>query len=377
MRRNSNKLDDKMAASLPVPAKGYKLYFDAQVAGFGVRVTSAGARAYILNYRAEGVERRMTIGTVGEWQCTTARAEAKRLKRDVYHGADPLGDKQARRELPTMSTLMDDFERDYFPRLRPASLKPYGNAARAIRAEWKNKPVVELRPADVDAFHARLSRRAPVLANLSLSVLSRALSLAVRWGWTAQNVARGVERNPEVARERYLSPAEIATLSGVLAKFPDRTIANVVRLLMLTGARKGEVLSMRWEHLDLIAGVWTKPASLTKQKRAHRIPLSAAAVAVLTGIDQTSEHVFPSKQGKALVSIQRPWAAICNACGFTDVRVHDLRHTYASVLVQSGLSLVIVGKLLGHSSPQITARYAHLSDDPLREATERAAAAMG
>lgn len=372
MRRNSNILNDKLAASLPAPEKGYQLYFDTQVPGFGVRVTATGARAYILNYRANGVERRMTIGSVQEWQCTTARAEAKRLKKEVYYGSDPLGEKQERRAQPTMGDLVDRFEREYFPRLRPASIKPYQNATRRIRAAWRHKPVVELTPSDVDAFHNGLSRATPVLANLVLSVLSRTLALAVRWGWTPTNVAKGVERNAETNRERYLTPAEIERLSQVLASWPDRRVANVVRLLMLTGARKGEVLSMRWEHIDAEAGVWTKPASLTKQKKVHRVPLSAAAMAVLSTIDRTSEYVFPSHKGKPLATIQGPWADICKAAGLVDFRCHDLRHTYASVLVQAGLSLAIVGKLLGHSSPQITQRYAHLSDSPLRAATERA-----
>lgn len=373
MRRNINELTDKTVLALDPPAKGYQLYFDSKVAGFGVRVTAAGARAYILNYRANGIERRLTIGAVGEWQCATARAEAKRLKKEVYFGDDPLAAKQARRELMTMGELLDEYERDYFPRLRKSSLKPYGNAVKAIRKEWKNKPVVELTHAEVDTFHARLSRATPVLANTTLSVLSRALSIAVRRGHATTNVAKGVERNPNVARERYLTQAEIETLSKTLERWSDVRAANVIRLLLLTGARKGEVLAMRWEHLDLASALWVKPASLTKQKRVHRVPLSSAAVALLESIPREGECVFPSRESH-LRRIESPWAAICKACKLEDFRIHDLRHTYASVLIGTGLSLAIVGKLLGHSQPQTTARYAHLADDPLREATERAAA---
>lgn len=375
MRRNSIKLDDKIAASLEPPTKGYNLYFDAQVAGFGVRVTAAGARAYVLNYRADGVERRMTIGSVGEWQCTTARNEAKRLKRDVYHGADPLGEKHARRELPTVGELLDLVEVDYFHKLRPSSRSAYSIAIRSIREAFGKRPVTDLTHGDVDAFHARLSRGTPIMANTTLAVFSKALSVAVRRGWAVSNVAKGVERNPGVARERYLSPAELERLSKVLDNWPDRRVANIIRILLLSGARKGEVLSMKWEHLALNEGVWTKPAAVVKQKRIHRIPLSTAAIQLLQSIERTSEWVFPSRDSH-LKSLNEPWAAICKACGFTDVRIHDLRHTYASVLIGTGMSLAIVGKLLGHSKPQTTARYAHLADDPLREATERVATAL-
>ncbi|MDX9982224.1 MAG: site-specific integrase, partial [Lentisphaeria bacterium] len=202
-----------------------------------------------------------------------------------------------------------------------------------------------------------------------------------------------------------LSGEEIAALTKALAAHEDQQAANIIRLLILTGARKGEVLSARWEQFDLQAGVWTKPGATTKQKTTHRVPLSKAACELLEGITdgaetkatekdrkvEPSDFVFPGRTGGHRVEIKTAWRELCVAAGLvarTEVRgadglevrltptarIHDLRHTYASLLVSSGLSLPIVGALLGHTQPATTHRYSHLMDNPLRAATERVGA---
>jgi integrase len=147
-------------------------------------------------------------------------------------------------------------------------------------------------------------------------------------------------------------------------------------MLLLTGARRGEVLSMKWNDIDLDRGIWVKPGSTTKQKTEHRVPLSKPALRLLAEIQikgENSAHVFPGLAGHR-VEIKKDWAEICRSAGITNARMHDLRHTFASVLASEGLSLPVIGALLGHSQVQTTARYSHLFDDPLRQATERAGA---
>ena len=212
-----------------------------------------------------------------------------------------------------------------------------------------------------------------------VSILSKMFSLAIRWQWRSDSPTRGIERNPELKRHRYLSGDELGRLSIALAAHGDQQAANIVRLLLLTGSRLGEVLGMRWEQLDLDAGVWVKPSTLTKQKLEHRVPLSAPVRQLLTELRSMAPagatFVFP---GAGATGYRNPpykdWVAICEAAGIVDARMHDLRHTYASVLVSAGLSLPVIGALLGHSHPETTARYAHLFDDPLRAATERVGA---
>ena len=202
-------------------------------------------------------------------------------------------------------------------------------------------------------------------------------SLAVRWQMRDDNPCRGVERNHEERRYRYLSGDELRRLTDALVAHPGPT-ANAVRLLLLTGARRGEVLTATWDQFDLESGVWVKPSSHTKQKREHRIPLSAPARQLLADMRagiKDSPYVFPARSGDGpMTEVKKGWAGLCKAADIKGVRPHDLRHTYASVLASAGLSLPVIGALLGHTQPSTRSRYAHLFDDPLRAATERAAA---
>jgi integrase len=212
-----------------------------------------------------------------------------------------------------------------------------------------------------------------------MAVLSKMFALGIRWHMRESNPAKGIERNTEYHRRRYLSGEELVRLTKALAKHPDKEAANTIRLLLLTGARRGEVLSMRWD--DIADGVWSKPPSSTKQKEHHQIPLSAPALQLLADIRKRqrprAEFVLPSHGTSGhRVELKKDWAALCKAAGIEGLRVHDLRHSYASQLVSGGASLPLIGALLGHSNPATTHRYAHLFRDPLKEATERVGAVI-
>jgi integrase len=161
-----------------------------------------------------------------------------------------------------------------------------------------------------------------------------------------------------------ISTQEIERLCDALDKYSNQSVANAIRLMLLSGPRKSEALTARWEDFNLELGVWTKPSHHTKQKRTEHVPLSAPAVQLLVSLKEKADgnaHLFPSDVAEQpLNEIKWAWAKLCK-----------LRHTYASHLVSSGMSLPIVGRLLGHTQPQTTARYAHLADDPLRQATNR------
>ena len=143
---------------------------------------------------------------------------------------------------------------------------------------------------------------------------------------------------------------------------------SAIRLIVLTGARKGEVLQATWRQFDLERGVWTKPSHSTKRKRSEHVPLNDQAIAFLKSLPKSGEFLFPGRQSSHLSDLKYPWAEVCDAAKLEGVRIHDLRHTYASHLVSRGVPLTMVGKLLGHTQPQTTARYAHLADSPLRAA---------
>ncbi|WP_048861870.1 tyrosine-type recombinase/integrase [Acidisphaera rubrifaciens] len=409
-------LTDADVKALAPPEAGNRIVYDAEVKGFGVRITKAGARAFILNYRAAGRERRITIGSWPDWKVRPARDHAKALKRRIDLGDDPMGDRHADRAAPTIADLADRFEAEHLPKRRPATVVDYRSILRLyVRPQLGKVRVADLRHSDVEKLHREVAKTAPIRANRTVAVLSKMLALAVKWEMRTDNPARGIERQPENKRERHLTPAELARLSDALAKHPERVSCDAIRLLLLTGARKAEVLSATWSQFDLAAGVWTKPAATTKQAKLHRVPLSAPALALLTqmhrGNLRPEDHLFPGQPHRDrkgdlvrghLAEIKRVWAAICKDAGLAErvakttkagkpvldakgqpvmvwqstVRIHDLRHTFASILASSGLSLVVIGALLGHTQASTTARYAHLLDDPLRAATERVGAVV-
>lgn len=370
------RLTDSVIKNLPSPASGNRITYDSALPGFGCRVTASGARAFILNYRTTaGRERRITIGQYPAWSLRAARDEAKRLSREVDAGRDPLAEEEAERSAPTVADLCRRYVEEHLPRKRPSSRKDDESLIeRTVMPRLCRLKVADVTFDDIERLHREMSKRTPIRANRCLSLLAKMFALAIRWRLRSDNPARGIERNPENKRTRYLNGDELARLTAALADHADQQAADIIRLLLLTGARRGEVLTMRWADLDLEAGVWTKPGATTKQKTTPRVPLSAPARQVLAGIPRTSEVVFPGRHGGHRVEIKGNWAAIRKAAGLDGVRVHDLRHSYASILASSGLSLPVIGALLGHTQPQTTARYAHLFDDPLRAATERVGA---
>jgi integrase len=377
------RLTDKIVKQLCAPGRGNKVTYDAEIKGFGCRVTAAGGRAFVLNYRrkGDGRERRYTIGNFPDWGTAAAREEAKRLKREVDAGGDPVGAHQESRAAATVADLADRFLQEYAPRKRPSTQRDYRQQiAVDIKPAIGRMKVVGVSYADIDALHRKITARgSPIHANRVLALLSKMFSLAILWRMRSDHPVKGIERNSEAERHRYLSGAELTRLTAALDGLRDQGAANAVRLLLLTGARRGEVLAARWADFDLDGGVWTKPGATTKQKTTHRVPLSAAARQLLGEMKaQTgdSEWLFPARFTPHRLDIDDAWGILRKTAGIPDVRLHDVRHTFASVLASSGLSLPIIGQLLGHTTAQTTLRYSHLLDDPLRQATERAAAVI-
>jgi integrase len=376
----TDRLTEPLVKTLPCPAKGSAVVWESLVKGFGICVTAAGARSFVLNYRrrGDGLQRRFVIGSYPDWSVGAAREEAKRLKRAIDSGADPVGELRAHRVAPTVSDLCDRFVAEYLPRKRPSTRAGYLQHIKAeIRPKLGRLKVASVSFADVDALHRSISKRGvPYRANRTLATLSAMFSMAVKWRLRPDNPCKGIERNQEHKRRRYLSANELARLGKALGEYSDQQSADIIRLLLLTGARRGEVLQAQWQNFDLEVGRWSKPGATTKQKTLHEVPLSEAARQLLLGlrsrVPKGAEWVFPGADGSHRKDVKESWARLCRTANIKGARVHDLRHTYASVLASSGLSLPIIGQLLGHTTAQTTQRYAHLLDDVLRSATERA-----
>jgi integrase len=371
------RLTDAGVKRLPVPAQGNRITYDPSTPGFGCRVTAGGHRAFVLTYyNRAGRQRRYTIGSFPDWSVTGAREEARRLKRQIDQGGDPLADIEAERGAPTVNDLIERFVEEHVSRKRPHTQYDYRNVIeRHIRPALGGKKVAEVAWSDVDALHRKITKAGRATqANRVVAVASKMFALAIKWRLRPDNPVRGVERNQEHKRKRYLSAAELKRLTDALDRLDDQQAADIFRFCLLTGCRSGEAMSARWENVDLSAGKWSKPGSTTKQKTDHIVPLSAPAKQLLAGLRRRTNGpwVFPadSKPGHR-VTVQKTWLAVCRAAKIAGLRVHDLRHSFASQLASSGASLPLIGSLLGHSNPATTHRYAHLFDDPQREAVER------
>ncbi len=376
-------LGARLVSDLPAPDRGSKIYYDGSPVGFALRVTARGVRSFVMNYtvRTNGIRRIKTIGRHGpdNWTVKAARKEALRLRTLINEGEDPMGELHAARQAPSVAELAKRYCECRLPGMRPKTQRGDRAMLRLyVLPALGRLKVAEVRRADIAKLHRTLKDR-PIQANRVVSFCSRMFRFAIREDMRAAvNPAIGVERYPEEPRERYLSQAELVRLTEALGKCADQQPANVIRMLLLTGARRGEVEEMEWEHLDLEEGVWTKPSTHTKQKKLHRVPLNTPARELLSKVKAhglSERYVFAGRQsGKPLRDLHRAWKAICKEADIEDLRIHDLRHSYASILVSAGLSLPVIGALLGHAQPSTTARYAHLFEDPLREATERAGA---
>ncbi len=373
------KLSKRTVESI-MPADQDILVWDEALPGFGVRVKPSGVRSYIVQYRNRktGVSKRMTLGQHGPLMTfDQARKQARLILADAVRGADPVAERQAARKAPTMADLASDYlERHAIPKKRPNSIRnDRAMLQNIILPKLGRKKVEAITRRDIESIHVAMRDR-PYQANRVLAILSKMFNLAISWQWCTDNPAKGMERYDEGGRDRYLNDDELHRLCEVLARSPNQRAANAIRLQLLTGARLGEVLTAEWTDIDFDRGVWTKPSHHTKQARTEHLPLGPQALALLSAMqenaDPESPFLFPGDApGKPLQEIKKFWRTIMKETGIKDYRRHDNRHTFASHLVSSGLSLEIIGRLLGHTNPITTKRYSHLADDPLRAAATR------
>ena len=247
-----------------------------------------------------------------------------------------------------------------------------------------NMKVADVRPSHIQKLHAKVTEAgSPIMANRVIACLSKMFSLSIGWEMRGDNPCRhAVDRNTEIRRQAYLKHEEIGRLTEALKKLPSQPAADCIRLIGLTGCRRGEAMAARVDQIDLDARIWRKPASSTKQNKPHETHLSAPALELLARLVREAkqagrQYLFASRDGKGhLTDLKRSWVSLCKSAGISGVRLHDLRHTFASIAVSRGASLPLIGALLGHSSPATTARYAHLYDDPQRALAESIAAVI-
>ncbi|OYY77168.1 MAG: hypothetical protein B7Y43_11855 [Sphingomonas sp. 28-62-20] len=400
MADRSVRINKRLIDSIKPTGKD-RLIRDADLLGFGARVSALGLITYVFQYRFEGRQRRYKIGTHGSpWTPEMARLEAKRLVGLVAEGIDPQQTKFDERAELSVAELCDLYLAEGLLTRKESSI----SAARSD-IEHHVKPLLGLRRvsslsrADLEGLlrdvaagktaktvkqgKRRLARvrGGKGAANSTLTTLSAALGFAVSRGLRANNPAIGIRKYPSKKIERFLSPAELARLGQVLASASSLGVESpfalaAIRILMLTGCRKNEILTLKRAHVDHYHRCLRLPDSKTGSKIVH---LGMAAMRAIEAIPEVAgnPYLLPGKaDGTHVTDLQACWERIRAAAGLDDVRIHDLRHSFASVGAASGDSMLIIGALLGHSSPKTTARYTHLSDHPLKSAADRIADAI-
>jgi integrase len=350
------------------------ILWDEQLPGFGVKALSSGTKRFVLKYRAGGggrnaKQRWMTLGTYGAITLDQGRDLARQALAEIARGGDPQGTKYKLRAAPTLQDVWDRFETEHLSRKKAITQRDYKAAWKDLIAPRLGTTKIEaMTRDDVGRFHKAMSAT-PYRANRVLALLSRLMSLAEAWDWRVQgtNPCKHVPRYEETARTRPLTEQELRRLGPALTKLRTEgtlttTAANAIELLLLTGARLNEVLTARWAWVDLRSGLLKLPDSKTGAKPLY---LSRAAKAVLKrqkAAAGNSKLIFPSHADpkKPFVNLRKSWLRVCAEAKIEGARLHDLRHTAASIAVSQGASLPIIGRLLGHSQAQTTQRYAHV-----------------
>src|ERR671912_646541 len=362
----------KLSKSVVDALSAGQLVWDAEVKGFGLRCQRRD-RVYVLKFRAQGRQRWYTIGKHGSpWTPELARREAKRILGLVADGKDPADRKQKDRSAPTISALADRFLEEHVEaKSKDRTFTEYQRLIeRIVKPELGRLKVEEVRSSDIERLHLKF-RATPYQANRLVALLSKMFNWSGRRG--ERNPCVGVERFAEQKRRRYLSSAELARLGAALVRAEEERLTSpyvvaAVRLLVFTGARLTEILTLRWDHVDLERGFLNLADSKTGAKTIY---LNVAAKRLLTTLPCLDGNPFVvpgERQGRHLVNREKPWRKIRLLAQLPDVRLHDLRHSFASIGAGAGLGLPVIGALLGHAQAATTARYAHLASDPLQQA---------
>ena len=372
-------LSTEFLATLPgcEPASGTVCYFDTEIKGFLLEHRTSGGATFYFRYRdAAGKVRMNNIGRVDEIALADARAKAHLMRQMVAEGGDPKLESHRFRDVPTFGEFVAE---RYLPyaKTRKRSWETDEIMLRRhllpVFAEFRMNRITQ---QDVVSFHHAIQAKgyAAGTCNRMIVLMKFIYNCAIRWSCLPpkMNPCQGVEAfEDNGARERYLTQEEVQRLFDELDTNRNVQVGQVIRLLLYTGARKREILDARWDEIDFNRRLLMIPAARSKSKKVHYIPLSDAAVELLQSLPRQGDIpwvFFNPKTKKPPVSIFYAWDSIRKKVGLGEVRLHDLRHSYASFLVNAGRSLYEVQKLLGHHDPKVTMRYAHLSPQSMLEA---------
>jgi integrase len=377
-------LDASFARVAQCPdGKGKIDYYDETITGFILEVRKTGGKTYYLKYRdPRGRQCQHKIGDAKSITFEKARSAAERLRSQVVLGGSPIEEKKLKRVIPTISEFYRDTYLPYLKSYRRNMQSDLSFITNHLLPLFGKKHLDEIKQQDV--INAQQSMRnagyAPGTANKYVVQIRYMYNVAKenKIPGSEHNPAAGVKQYQVNGRERFLTQEETRRLIAAVGKSNNRQLKYIIPLLLMLGCRKSELLNAKWENFDREKCIWTIP--LSKSGKLRYVPLSQAVLALLDKLPRWSScpYLIPNPHtGLPFTDIHEPWHTACKRAGLKDVRIHDLRHTFASNLVNAGHSLFVVSKALGHSTTRMSERYAHLSDETLLAAANSAANAIG
>lgn len=353
--------------------------YDNLTPGLAVQITSSGTKSFYLYRWLNGKPEKLRLGRFPDMSVDQARRAATQALGTIAEGKNPVEERRQAKAEMTLGDLHEIWMG--YAKAHKRTWKADQDQFRLYLSPWSKRRLSQIQREHVRALHQRMGRdHGRYAANRLIALLSAMYNYAIReHGLKIVNPCLGLKKFQERKRESWIRPQDMPAFFRALGEEPNASFRDFFCLLLLTGARRGNVLTMRWPDINLEQGLWTIPAAAHKTDRTHTIALSTPAMDILTRRHQTArgEFVFPGTGRTGhLLEPKRAWQRIVTRAGLDGLRLHDLRHTLASWQVTNGVSLAITGRALGHTNTSTTARYAHLETDPVREANERAATAM-
>lgn len=373
MSSNSHNFTKEFIDNIRTPEKGRRLViYDTNRPELALRVTEKGTKTFLIIKKHKGESIKITLGRYPIMTVSQARKQTLEVLAELAKGINPNEEKKKLRA----ETTLEELFKEYMERHSKKQKKSWKYDEKDIPrffGGWFKKKISSISRRDIQLMHQKITEENGVYqANRMLARIRSMYNKAIEWGWNGTNPASGIKQNKEIKRDRFLLPQEIPDFFKAVEQESNVVTKNYIWISLLTGARRSNVLAMRWDEIDFFLKIWRIPN--TKNGEPLNIPLTETTIKLLKEIERTSEWVFPSSTSASghLEDPKRAWKRILERAGIKNLRIHDIRRTLGSYQAITGASLNIIGKSLGHKSQTATQIYARLTNDPVREAMETA-----
>lgn len=366
----------KAITNLPLPTNGRTTYHDRTKRGLKLLVRPSGTKTFFLYRKIQGKPERIMIGRFPELTIEQARKEVDKLNAKIAEGINPNEEKRAIRNEITLGELFNQYLEQH-AKIYKKSWQEDQSQFRRYLSDWGAKKLSAITKKQIQKLHADVgTNNGHYAANRLLALLHIMFNKAIEWGWEYPHPAHGIKKFKEKSRDRFIQSDELPRFFEAISEEPNETARDYILISLLTGARRSNVLAMRWEQINFDLAIWTIPE--TKTGESHKVPLVDEAIAILKKRrNNLNPWVFPSNSKSGhLNDPKKAWNRILERSGIKDLRIHDLRRSLASWQAATGANLSIIGKTLAHKNVSTTAIYARLNIDPVREAMNKATKAM-